>query len=218
MPQPMSWGATTGRERPEGGRWPANVVLDEDAAALVDAQSGERGGGFGVRGASTRIYGNGKGLTDATGEAVGYGDTGGASRFFYCAKASRSEHEAGLEGMPRGLATVGNMEAAGRDETNPANYVGGKQARVLAGLPPSVPRANHHPTVKPVALMRWLVRLVTPPGGLVLDPFMGSGTTGCAAALEGFRFLGFEREAEYVEIARSRIAHHAATLQPELSA
>jgi DNA modification methylase len=64
---------------------------------------------------------------------------------------------------------------------------------------------NHHPTVKPIALMRWLCRLVTPPGGLILDPFAGSGTTGCAAALEGFRFLGIEREAEYVEIAKARI-------------
>jgi DNA modification methylase len=61
--------------------------------------------------------------------------------------------------------------------------------------------------VKPVALMRWLVRLVTPPDGLVLDPFTGSGTTGIAATLEGRRFLGIEREAEYVEIARARIAH-----------
>jgi DNA modification methylase len=67
-------------------------------------------------------------------------------------------------------------------------------------------RANVHPTVKPIDLMRWLVRLVTPPGGTVLDPFVGSGTTGCAAVLEGFDFIGIEREAEYVEIAKARIA------------
>ena len=66
-----------------------------------------------------------------------------------------------------------------------------------------------HPTVKPIALMRWLVRLVTPPGGLVLDPFAGSGTTGAACELEGFDFIGIEREAEYVEIAEARIAHWA---------
>ena len=65
--------------------------------------------------------------------------------------------------------------------------------------------------------MRWLCRLVTPAGGLILDPFTGSGTTGCAAVLEGFRFVGFEREVEYVEIARRRIAHHAATVQPDLN-
>jgi adenine-specific DNA-methyltransferase len=64
---------------------------------------------------------------------------------------------------------------------------------------------NHHPCLKPTALMRYLCRLVTPPGGIVLDPFMGSGSTGKAAMLEGFRFIGIEREAEYVEIARARI-------------
>jgi site-specific DNA-methyltransferase (adenine-specific) len=75
---------------------------------------------------------------------------------------------------------------------------------------------NSHPTVKPVALMRYLCRLVTPPGGLVLDPFAGSGTTGIAAKAEGFRFLGIEREPQYVEIARRRCAHAAETRQPEL--
>jgi site-specific DNA-methyltransferase (adenine-specific) len=69
-----------------------------------------------------------------------------------------------------------------------------------------LPRANIHPTVKPTDLMRYLCRLVTPPGGVVLDPFTGSGSTGKAAMLEGFRFVGIEREAEYVEIARARIA------------
>lgn len=68
---------------------------------------------------------------------------------------------------------------------------------------------NSHPTVKPTALMRWLCRLITPPGGLILDPFMGSGSTGKAAALEGFRFIGIEREAEYFEIARNRIVYAA---------
>ena len=70
-----------------------------------------------------------------------------------------------------------------------------------------IARTNHHPTVKPIALMRWLCRLVTPPGGLILDPFNGSGSTGCAAVLEGFRYLGAELEPEYVEIARRRIAY-----------
>ena len=90
----------------------------------------------------------------------GFGDTGSAARFFYCAKASKRD----------------------RDE------------------------ANIHPTVKPTALMRYLCRLVTPPGGTVLDPFMGSGSTGKAARQEGFDFIGIEREAEYVEIAKARIA------------
>lgn len=68
-------------------------------------------------------------------------------------------------------------------------------------------RANSHPTVKSIELMRWLCRLVTPPGGLILDPFTGSGSTGCAAVLEGFSFAGCERDPEYVQIARQRIAH-----------
>lgn len=73
------------------------------------------------------------------------------------------------------------------------------------------PRANHHPTVKPLALMRYLVRMVTPPGGVVLDPFMGSGSTGCAAVREGFDFVGIDLTPEYVAIAQKRIDWHAVT-------
>ena len=113
-------------------------------------------------------------------------DSGGASRFFYCAKASRSEREAGLR--EAGLREVGLGVGALSD--------GGRLGTT---------GRNHHPTVKPIALMRWLVRLVTPPGGTVHDFFTGSGTTGCAAMLEGFDFVGCDREADYVEIARARI-------------
>ena len=202
------------------GRWPANVCLDEDAAAMLDAQSGERAStGKPGRPAKPCKVVPKPGMFESFGDKQGplYSDTGGASRFFYCPKASRSEREAGLEGMP--VRESWRHNQAGRDATNPANVIGaGAKARMERGEPAVRPTANHHPTVKPIALMRWLCRLVTPSGGLVLDPFTGSGTTGCAAVLEGFRFLGFEREAEYVEIARRRIAHHAATLQPELSA
>jgi len=99
-----------------------------------------------------------------------FGDDGGASRFFYVAKASRSDR---TDGLPR------------------AWYEEGAK--------------NGHPTVKPVELMRYLVRLVTPPGGTVLDPFLGSGTTGIAAVREGFDFVGIEKNDEYVELARTRI-------------
>ena len=117
----------------------------------------------------------------------------GASRFFYIAKASRAEREAGLEGM---------------EEKSVLIYSEKKQG-ALPQQTPSVPshRANHHPTVKPIALMRHLVRLVTPKGGTVLDPFMGSGSTGCAAMLEGMRFVGIDITAEYVDIAERRIQH-----------
>lgn len=110
-------------------------------------------------------------------------------RFFYCAKASRVERNAGLEGFEEG-----EPPATGRSKPAP-----GRSSALGA------PRANVHPTVKPIALMRWLVRLITPPGGTVLDPFTGSGTTGVAAVLEGFGFVGIEREAEYVGIAEARI-------------
>jgi site-specific DNA-methyltransferase (adenine-specific) len=179
--QSSGWNAHNNKATPidremAAGRWPANVCLDEDAAQLLDAQSGERGAsgkasGPTMTGPSTS---NSRGKFNGVSDSPFYGDTGGASRFFYTAKASRREREAG---------DVKNL----------------------------------HPTVKPIALMRWLCRLVTPPGGLVLDPFNGSGSTGCAAVLEGFRYLGAELDAEYVEIARKRIAHWAAqTSDPDL--
>jgi DNA modification methylase len=121
-------------------------------------------------------------------------ETGGASRFLFCAKTRRSERNAGLEGFEERKPhdNAGHKHAAGRAWDIPGSH--------------STARANYHPTVKPIRLMRWLVRLVTPPGGLVLDPFTGSGSTGCAAVLEGFRFLGVEREPDYLPIARARIA------------
>jgi len=147
------------------GRWPANVLLDEDAAAMLDAQAPRTGAAAPVTGAEASPASRG-GITNRRERVAGafHNDTGGASRFFYTAKASRRERDAG------GVSNV-------------------------------------HSTVKPIALMRWLCRLVTPPGGVVLDPFTGSGTTGCAAVLEGFGFVGIEREAEYVAIAERRIAH-----------
>lgn len=111
------------------------------------------------------------------------------SRFLYCPKASRSERDAGCESLPRrALDLFPNAQKGGKKAA---------QAR------------NPHPTVKPLELMRWLVRLLCPPGGIVLDPTVGSGTTGAAAALEGRRFVGIELEPAYMEIAAARIAHHS---------
>lgn len=142
------------------GRWPGNVIFDQDAAAELDLQSGDRKAGGSLNGSepsrpAKNVYGEyaDRRLWES------YEDEGGASRFFYCAKASTSERGEG----------------------------------------------NNHPTVKPVDLMQYLCRLVTPPEGLILDPFLGSGTTGIAALREGFRFVGIDREAEYIEIARRRI-------------
>ena len=111
-----------------------------------------------------------------------------AARFFYCAKASKADRDEGLEELPlRDVHRYGAGIGEGLDPNAPAQ------------------NRNHHPTVKPTKLMQYLVRLVTPPDGIVLDPFMGSGSTGKACAIEGFRFIGIEREAEYIDIARARI-------------
>ena len=116
---------------------------------------------------------------------------GERQRFFYAAKASRAEREAGCEQLAR--KTVQTFQI-GREND--------KRAR-------ENPVCNIHPTVKPIELMRWLVRLLTPTGGLVLDPFAGSGSTGAAAVLEGACFLGIEREDSYIPIARARIRYWA---------
>jgi DNA modification methylase len=120
---------------------------------------------------------------------------GSAARFFYCAKASKRDRDEGCEGME--LVT----HQSGMGGAMPVDDDGNARDRFKAQS------RNHHPTVKPTDLMRYLCRLVTPPDGTVLDPFMGSGSTGKAAVLEGFRFIGIEREEEYCEIAKARIKH-----------
>jgi site-specific DNA-methyltransferase (adenine-specific) len=132
----------------------------------------------------------------AVDEAVA-ADLGSVAPYFYCAKPSTAERDAGLEGFA--VRTGGDLTAR-EDGT-----AGLRSPRAGAGRGGG--RRNHHPTVKPIALMRWLCRLVCPPGGVVLDPFTGSGTTGCAAVLEGFDFLGVEMDPEYVKLAEARIAH-----------
>jgi site-specific DNA-methyltransferase (adenine-specific) len=136
------------------------VILDEEAGALLDEQTGVlKSGPSYVRSASVHSENVEFNPKNAGTQQVGFGDSGGASRFFYCAKVSKSERGEG----------------------------------------------NNHPTLKPIALMRYLARLVTPPGATVLDPFMGSGSTGLACQAEGFDFIGIEREAAYMEIARRRL-------------
>ena len=126
-------------------------------------------------------------------------DAGGASRFFYVAKPDRRERDIGLEGLP---AMSGGELTDRRDGSD-----GLKSPRAGSGR--SSGGRNTHPTVKPIALMQWLCRLVTPPDGVVLDPFAGSGTTGIAAQREGFSFIGIELDASYAEIARRRIVGDA---------
>jgi len=135
-------------------------------------------------------------IHDGSDEVVGLfpaDKQGSASRFFYAPKASKRDRDEGLEGFEE--KRTGGMQAT----ADGSMLTGSGNERTTA-------RANIHPTVKPTDLMRYLCRLITPPGGTVLDPFMGSGSTGKAAVLEGFSFIGIEREAEYIDIARARIA------------
>jgi DNA modification methylase len=182
------------------GRWPANVMFDEAAAAELDAQSGISKSGIAVQrnGGGQKIGGNVAyaGSAGLTRPDVGYGDTGGASRFFYVAKPSRRERDHGLESFP----VKSRAEMTDREEGS----TGASHPRAGAGSRDGA--RNPHPTVKPVALMRELCRLITPPHGVVLDPFVGSGTTGMAARLEGFKFIGIDQSAEYLNVAYHRIA------------
>ena len=172
------------------GRWPANLIHDGSDEVLAGFPVTATGGsGRNVDNKAT-FYGGGRHLPTDNG-----GDTGSAARFFYCAKASKADRDEGCEGMQavRRGAMVGNV--------NDGDFLTG------SGNPRQAVGRNHHPTVKPTALMRYLCKLVTPPSGTVLDPFMGSGSTGKAARMDGFGFIGIEQDAEYIDIARARIAH-----------
>lgn len=177
------------------GRWPANVIHD-GSPEVVALFPNSNGCGGSVPQVKITGYGDGIG----TGESAYLGGprtpfesgSGSAARFFYCAKASAAERDAGLDTFEAGrtmfAAETGfrsNGDGTPRNQTST--------------------RKNTHPTVKPLALMRYLCRLVTPPGGVVFDPFAGSGTTGVAAAQEGFTFVGCEADADHVRIATARI-------------
>jgi site-specific DNA-methyltransferase (adenine-specific) len=127
-------------------------------------------------------------------------ENGSASRFFYCAKASKDDRNDGCEKLQGKYVAQGNQAQAELKRGNVDFQNGNKHNKVEL-------KQNFHPTVKPTELMRYLCRLITPPNGIVLDPFMGSGSTGKGAILEGFDFIGMELDPEYVEIAKSRIAH-----------
>jgi site-specific DNA-methyltransferase (adenine-specific) len=143
-------------------------------------------------------------IHDGSDEVVdGFPDNGSAARFFYCAKANKRDRNEGLDGFA-GKEIGGKGNGLARTcATCSASVLDGCQCPDRTFTNPT--RANHHPTVKPTDLMRYLVKLVTPPGGVVLDPFMGSGSTGKGAIIEGFDFIGIEQDADYLDIARARI-------------
>jgi site-specific DNA-methyltransferase (adenine-specific) len=177
------------------GRWPANLIHDGSAevVALFPSEAGQSGA-LKTRNsdAMRNTYGDFAGTADAG--FVPHDQRGSAARFFYCAKANRLDRNDGTEALPqlRGgmVSNTSGQHITRRDE----------------GYAPQ-PQGNHHPTVKPTDLMAYLVRLVTPPGGVVLDPFMGSGSTGKACMREGMRFVGVELSPEYLAIAQARIEH-----------
>lgn len=175
------------------GRWPANLIHDgsPEVVALFPTEAGAQSPVKGTE-RSAACDGN---ITGARDRVPGqfHADLGSAARFFYCAKACKEDRNEGLFGF----------KTAQQDTARKAGNPGGDNPR-NRGL---MERQNHHPTVKPTDLMAYLCRLVTPAGGTVLDPFMGSGSTGKAAVLEGLSFIGIEREAPYLEIARARIDH-----------
>lgn len=189
------------REEESAGRWPANLIhdgSDEVLAAFPDAK-GQQGDlcGHSKDRLSNGIFGHMKAARDAIARVE---TETSAARFFYCAKASQADRNAGCDGLP----LVEWADGA-------PNNVRGDQINTTTGRKLEVQKSrNPHPTVKPTTLMRYLVRLVTPPGGTVLDMFTGSGSTGRGAVLEGFNFIGIEREGEYIPIAKARIAAAAA--------
>jgi site-specific DNA-methyltransferase (adenine-specific) len=172
------------------GRWPANVIHDGSDAIVSRFPIVASGAPSGIKAGG---QGNAYGMFAGGIPVTGFGDSGSAARFFYCAKPSKAEREMGLEGMEK--------HASGMV----SNTSGQHMTRRDEGYEVA-PRANNHPTVKPIDLMRYCCRLVTPPGGTVLDMFCGSGSTGCGAVAEGFDFIAAELDPHNVAIANARIA------------
>ena len=187
------------------GRFPANVIHDgsDEVVALFPDAGNKWKRNYGVEDYEGKQYAGGSFGGGGYNGVNTYADSGSAARFFYCAKASKRDRNEGLDGFEEIQITGGGgltaeLREDGSLETASA---GGKYGSIKAK------KANHHPTVKPTDLMRYLCRLITPPSGTVLDPFMGSGSTGKAAVLEGFDFIGMEQSEEYITIAQARIEY-----------
>jgi site-specific DNA-methyltransferase (adenine-specific) len=184
---------TLGERLNEGGRFPANIILDEEAGRILDEQSGLSKSTNAIRKNNQAQHTGAENGATCYGkynsvDTAGYDDKGGASRFFYCPKANKTDRNEGCDSLEdKGYS----INQAHNSKTLEERY--------------ALKSKNNHPTVKPTDLMQYLIRLVTPKGGIVLDPFMGSGSTGKAAIKEGMIFVGIEREDEYYQIAKQRI-------------
>ncbi|UAN58324.1 site-specific DNA-methyltransferase [Serratia sp. JSRIV004] len=183
------------------GRWPANVLHDgsEEVISEFPKNAGARAPVKGTEPTKNGFSGPVKfgGMINRV-QGYHHGDQGSAARFFYCAKVSKSERD---DGMERFVPFSATDMTGGRKEDS----AGINNPRAGAGRTGGA--RNNHPTVKPVDLMRYLCRLVTPAGGVVLDPFMGSGSTGKAALLEGLGFIGIELDPDHLTTAAARIGH-----------
>jgi site-specific DNA-methyltransferase (adenine-specific) len=211
------------------GRWPPNILLTHSPACgetcesgcpvrVMDEQSGEsRTPETVTRGISGRVERLVLPSGQREADVPSYGDTGGASRFLpifrwepsefdflYCAKPSSSERDQGCDALPAATPDELTGRKAGSAGLVMQHTDGSAKANPYAGTSGASPRRNVHPTVKPVALMGWLARLLTPPSGLVLDPFAGSGTTILGAMREGFDVVAFELDPVYAATARAR--------------
>jgi len=188
------------------GRWPANFIHDgsqevidnfPNTGSSTPSEKNKNGGEF-PEDNTIKL-----GLKEI--RRTGFQDSGSAARYFYCAKANKQDRNEGCEELEeKSIGDKGNglgrkCETCGASILNPCN------CEVRSFINPST--KNNHPTVKPTDLMRYLCRLITPKNGTVLDPFMGSGSTGKAAILEGYNFIGIELSEEYLDIARNRIKH-----------
>jgi site-specific DNA-methyltransferase (adenine-specific) len=190
-------GNSSGKSSELDGRWPANLIIDQDTAELLDEQTShlhaagnkkDTADGLDKGYESSSFEMSYKGRANRT-----HNDSGGASRFFYVAKASKRDRNEGLEELPLGQSKFGNQKETVDGSLNSKHR--------------GEPRQNFHPTVKPTSLMEYLIKLVTPPNGTVLDPFTGSGSTGKAAILQGFDFIGIEMTEEYLPIIEGRLKH-----------
>jgi DNA modification methylase len=188
--QPGGKGETQATGDVPAGRFPANFIHDgSDEVVALFPDSKSTSGKKQPNNTNNEVY---SGTWNSQPDKIGgFDDSGSAARFFYCAKASKRDRNEGLEGFEAKRDHDGRKDG-GVGGDNPRNRTNNA-------------KLNHHPTVKPVMLMQYLVRLVTPPNGIVLDPFMGSGSTGKACAYEGFDFIGIDQSAEYVAIAQARI-------------
>jgi site-specific DNA-methyltransferase (adenine-specific) len=203
------------------GRWPANIIFDEEAGKILDEQSGIKQYNKG------REEGNYKGghRKDYVGtddnpivnkvDGKFFSDKGGASRFFYCPKTSKKDRDEGItsEESPLRDTKGGSRDYNARCGNCGKKFIGSSNTICSCENPITdnqvFTRKNNHPTVKPTDLMQYLIRMVTPKGGVTLDPFMGSGSSGKAAIRGGFNFIGIEKEEEYINISRSRIEYES---------